>query len=417
MAGRGEALAVLAEMRDERERMLKDRGNALGIIVSELPAPLEGDGWELPAGETCVDVISGQFFDILHTPSGADMFVLSNPARRELTIDMVLEELGDGGGRRGRPQRPIVLRHQHNAVDKVTHGLVADRDIFNGKTVNYEIGRNSLSRVTMTPELRPEGTVTKFYGKGAKGGELQIDGKQRNMLRNVINAVATICEEMGLPTVFTPYQLCTAMGLQHPTKKQQTDAVDMLRLASGITARIAMDKHNRMARSLGAGTVFEGPLIPYVLAEKPGGGTLIEVSSLPLTYRVAKSLRQVIAFPSRYLSLGEGSNTPKNQTLRRIAIERALEVCNGKTGNRDRIRLTRNPKNPGREIEIETAGVNLKDRHARADAEAFLCDVLDGLVEEGVLRRYRVCNEAGRKPKERERHAYILLTPPNVKNG
>lgn len=404
MAGKGEALAALAEMRDERERMLRGRGHALDVVISELPAPLEGDGWELPAGETCVDVISGRFYDVMHMPNGADMFVLPDMARRALTIDMVLEELGWGGGLAETPQ----VRKTAIPASKPFQVLGTPK-VVPGQKLKLMTGRDGKGKyhTLMTVEDPPEGL------------RAAIDEYDKS----VLVAVCTLVEARGghdangtfeTPLVIPVASIFRAMcGTDKPKPNQRAQVIESLAKMKFTPVLIdaSRERGGGWAGTGGLEGIIEGN-ITWDYAESGTTAECLTLYKVPAFLMHAKRLGQVIGVrPELLAGDGSTSNTRKSIPLHRLLLER-VDMFKEKGEEYSVIRITRSPTHPDGETVFERAGYDMSKPRQRTAAIEEAERYLEFLRGKGELGGIEILNESGETPAARGRgaaRAYIKL--------
>ena len=213
---------------------------------------------------------------------------------------------------------------------------------------------------------------------------------------SIMSGVAT-CMIEGNTQEFTVWQLLRAMGYSTHNQKTADRLIDDLQALQDVRARAIMPD----------GSKVEGRLVIWDMQDRrASNGKTVKVLyfyRLPFTYRVQEILAeiqgrkpQIQTYPARYL---KGSKSDWDQILRRVVCELVASLNDPNNVNRENVlRITRDPKNPNRPIEIERCGLDIASntdaaRKNRQRVLEVVTDLLDRMEADGTIIGYRVETE------------------------
>lgn len=270
-------------------------------------------------------------------------------------------------------QDQITVRKQYGAVANTTQALTK-ASLFSDDGELLEAGGGLKTRFVLA----------------VSDDNVKLSGKIDEFDKNVLSAVASLKEAGG--RYFTPAQICTAMGIKKPKESQKKSVLDRMERMSMIRATIDYSGESKRRGLDVDSDVIRGPLLDFYSREiKARNGktiTGLDIRDLPITYQHAKAIGQLVSYPQRYLTMGEGSATERNQIMRRIVCERIEQMKNKNSRISDVIRYERSKTHPDIPGLFERAGVDVSSKFERAKARKFVASLLDDLMKDGAIHAW-----------------------------
>lgn len=270
-------------------------------------------------------------------------------------------------------QDQITLRKQYGAVANTTQALTHEALFSDGGEL-----------------LEAGGGIKTHFVLAVADDNVKLSSKLDEFDKNILSAIASLKEAGG--RYFTAAQICAAMGIKKSRAKQQQNVLERMERMSTIRADIDFSGESQRRGLDVKSDVVRGPLLNFYsrVIKTRNGKTItgLDIIDLPITYQHAKAIGQLVSYPQRYLSMGEGSATEKNQILRRIVCERVEQMRNRNGRISNVIRYEHSDKHPDIPGLFERAGVNLGSRSKRAEANKFVLSLLEDLKNDEAISSY-----------------------------
>lgn len=278
-------------------------------------------------------------------------------------------------------QDQITVRKQYGAVANTTQALTKE-SLFSDSGELLDAG----------------GGVKTHFVLAVSDEDVKLSSKIDEFDKNVLSAVASLKEAGG--RYFTPAQICTAMGIKKPKESQKKSVLERMERMSMIRATIDFAGESKRRGLDVDSDVIRGPLLDFYSREiKAKNGktvTGLDIRDLPITYQHAKAIGQLVSYPQRYLTMGEGSATERNQIIRRIVCERIEQMKNKHSRISNVIRYEHSDTHPDTPGLFERAGIDVSSKFERAKARKFVASLLDDLVKDGAIHAWSEVRD-GRK--------------------
>ena len=293
------------------------------------------------------------------------------------------------------PQVTAIRPRTHVAPNsKVTHKLT-DPDAFEKGGISLDVGRK-------------RGQTVIDFALSVEDGSVTLSKEIDAVDRSIISAVSTLKEaairETGEP-VISAFNICEAMGVDHPEPQRQADVDRRMARLMGITARIDFTEQARQRKLIDPktglpyanpdtgllvdGAVITGHLIEAVMLEgvDTGGNRFVRyrLTADPPTYEHAKAVNQVVTYPQRMLTLApvkpdgtayRRSSTERQTILKQAVLERVYTLKSKKSRMSNTVLY---------DTLCEVAGVDPSKRDARKNVADFTEAYLRALKNEGVI--------------------------------
>lgn len=207
------------------------------------------------------------------------------------------------------------------------------------------------------------------------------------------------------PYRISPAKIYEGMGLDTRDPAAFAELEDTISYLSTIQATAIVPLRGGKTKRE-AGQLIEYSRTSVILPDGRISEDYYTFGQLPLIYRVAKDLNQVKTYPIAAL---KSSSRGSEQTLRRMVAQRVASVCNGSAHAADNvIRIVREPRNPGRAIELEQTGYDLTSAKVRARVRRIIDDELSTFEtgEEPKLERHEWGKDKGYRTI-----AYVAIFP------
>lgn len=219
--------------------------------------------------------------------------------------------------------------------------------------------------------------------------------------REIMSAVASHWKA-GNRTV-TLSQIAKATGFRRPSKARLESVeheVDALaRIWADVDASAELRGKEIYDTDVVQSAKFGGHLLEVRKSEieTVNGRRVVgyQILQPPIILQHAALRGQLVTTPSRLMAVGEGSDTDANVVMRNRIITKIQRMKNDKKRSR-RIRYVHSREHPERAGLFEVAGVNLRDRDAKARAVAFARSCLQGLTDDGWIRGFGEVRDTGR---------------------
>lgn len=284
------------------------------------------------------------------------------------------------------PQVTAIRPRTHVAPNsKVTHSLT-DPDVFEKGGISLDVGRK-------------HGQTVIDFALSVEDGSVKLSREIDAVDRGIISAVSTLKEaairETGEP-VISAFNICEAMGVDHPEPQRQADIDRRMARLMSTTARIDFTEQAKQRKLINpeTGLPFEKAVITRHLIEAvmfegvdAGGNKFVRyrLTADPPTYEHAKAVNQVVTYPQRMLTLQpikqdgtayRRSSTERQTILKQAVLERVYTLKSKKSRMSNTVLY---------DTLCEVAGVDPSKRDARKNVADFTEAYLRALKNEGVI--------------------------------